>query len=65
MNYIPKINDSTYYLGVNDRTNISLRISGLFPMEWRTTPYLIRDEKNVLLDTVDVCYSDQFLHSLE
>ncbi len=65
MNYIPKINDSTYYLGVNDRTKHLFENIWPLPNGVAYNSYLIRDEKNVLLDTVDVCYSDQFLHSLD
>lgn len=65
MNYIPKINDSTYYLGVNDRAKHLFENLWPLPNGVAYNSYLIRDEKNVLLDTVDVCYSDQFLHSLD
>lgn len=62
---IPQINDSTYYLGVNDRTK-SL-FENLWPLPKGVTynSYLIKDEKNVLIDTVDVGYSEIFFQRLE
>ena len=65
MNFLPKVNDSTYYLGVNDRTKELFE--GLWPIPNGVAynSYLIKDEKNVLLDTVDICYSERFLQRLE
>lgn len=65
MIYIPKVNDSTYYLGVNDRTKALFENLWPIPNGVAYNSYLIRDEKNVLVDTVDVCYADVFLHHLD
>ena len=62
---IPKVNDSTYYLGVNDRTKALFENLWPIPGGVAYNSYLIRDEKNVLLDTVDICYSARFLDKLE
>lgn len=65
MIHIPKVNDSTYYLGVNDR--VKARFENLWPIPNGVAynSYLIVDEKTVLMDTVDVCYADVFLHRLD
>ncbi len=65
MIYIPKVNDSTYYLGVNDRTKALFENLWPIPGGVAYNSYLIMDEKTVLVDTVDVCYADIFLHHLD
>lgn len=64
MKYIPKVNESTYYLGVNDRE--THRFENLWPLPNGVSynSYLIRDEKNVLIDTVEICYADRFFSLL-
>ena len=60
-----KITDSIYYVGVNDRTK------ALFENLWPLTrgvsynSYLIVDEKVTLIDTVDICYSEQFFRQIQ
>lgn len=65
MKYNLKVNDSTYYFGQNDR--IIERFEHLYPVPrgMAYNNYLIKDEKNVLLDTVDVKFSEQFFDQLE
>lgn len=65
MKYNLKVNDSTYYFGQNDR--IIERFEHLYPVPngMAYNNYLIKDEKNVLLDTVDVNFSEQFFDQLE
>ncbi|MDO4790066.1 MAG: FprA family A-type flavoprotein [Porphyromonas sp.] len=65
MYYIPKVNDSTYYLGVNDRTKHLFENLWPLPAGVAYNSYLIKDEKNVLIDTVDICYADRFLQNLD
>lgn len=64
MDPIIKVNGSTYYLGVNDRQSRYFENLWPLPHGIAYNSYLIRDEKNVLLDTVDVCYSDRFFRTL-
>lgn len=63
MNFIPKVNNCTYYLGVNDRTKHLFENLWPLPKGVSYNSYLIKDEKNVLIDTVDVCYAQRFLTS--
>lgn len=65
MQFIPKVNESTYYLGVNDRAKELFENLWPLPYGVAYNSYLIKDEKNVLIDTVDVCYSDRYMHRLE
>lgn len=60
-----KITDSIYYVGVNDRTKPLFE--GLWPIPHGVAynSYLIVDEKITLIDTVDLCYSEQFFHQIE
>lgn len=64
MDPIIKVNDSTYYLGVNDRQTMYFENLWPIPHGMAYNSYLIKDEKNVLLDTVDICYADRFLRQL-
>lgn len=59
-----KVNDSTYYLGVNDRETARFENLWGLPHGMAYNSYLIKDEKNVLLDTVDITYTDRFLRQL-
>lgn len=61
---LKKIADKIYYVGVNDRQK-SL-FENLWPLPYGVSynSYLIVDEKTVLVDTVDVCYSDIFLKKI-
>ena len=58
---LKEIADSIYYVGVNDRQKTAFE--NLWPLPYGVTynSFLIVDEKSVLVDTVDVCYSDVFL----
>ncbi|WP_080905350.1 FprA family A-type flavoprotein [Parabacteroides sp. Marseille-P3160] len=58
---LKEITDKVYYVGVNDRTKE--RFENLWPLPHGVSynSYLIMDEKTVLIDTVDICYSDIFL----
>lgn len=58
---LKEIADKIYYVGVNDRQKALFE--NLWPLPYGVSynSYLIVDEKTVLIDTVDVCYSDIFL----
>lgn len=59
-----KISEDIYYVGVNDRQ------TGLFeglwelPMGVSYNSYIILDEKNCLVDTVDAMFSEQFIEQV-
>lgn len=65
MKYQLKINDSTYYFGQNDRTQTLFEHLYPLPHGMAYNNYLIKDEKNVLLDTVDVKFSEHFFSQLD
>lgn len=65
MKYNLKVNDSTYYFGQNDRIIEKFEHVYPTPRGMAYNNYLIKDEKNVLLDTVDVNFSDQCFEELE
>ncbi len=65
MKYNLKINDSTFYFGQNDRTKTLFEHLYPLPHGMSYNNYLIKDEKNVLLDTVDVDMSARFFRQLE
>lgn len=65
MKYQLKINDSTYYFGQNDRTQTLFEHLYPLPHGMAYNNYLIKDEKNVLLDTVDVGLSERFFSQLD
>lgn len=65
MKYNLKINDSTYFFGQNNRTQAYFEHLYPLPHGMAYNNYLIKDEKNVLLDTVDVDLSERFFHQLE
>lgn len=61
---LKEIADNVYYVGVNDRQKALFE--NLWPLPYGVSynSYLIVDEKTVLIDTVDVCYSDIFLRKV-
>ena len=62
---VRKINDSYFYIGCNDR-RIAL-FESVYPVPEGVSynSYFLNDEKTVLFDTVDKCYSGQFFDNLE
>lgn len=65
MNRNIKLTDSVYYLGVNDRR--TSRFENLWPLPYGVSynAYLIKDEKSVLIDTVELTNTDQFISEIE
>lgn len=61
---LKEIADNIFYVGVNDRQKALFE--NLWPLPYGVSynSYLILDEKAVLIDTVDVCYSDIFLKKI-
>lgn len=62
---LKEIANRVYYVGVNDRQKALFE--NLWPLPYGVSynSYLIVDDKTVLVDTVDVCYSDIFLKKVE
>lgn len=62
---LKEIANHIYYVGVNDRQKVLFE--NLWPLPYGVSynSYLIVDEKTVLIDTVDVCYSDIFFKKIE
>ena len=62
---LKEIENQIYYVGVNDRQKALFE--NLWPLPYGVSynSYLIVDEKTVLVDTVDICYSDIFLKKIE
>ena len=58
---LKEIADKVYYVGVNDRQKALFENMWPLPYGVSYNSYLIVDEKTVLIDTLDVCYSDIFL----
>lgn len=58
---LKEIAEKIYYVGVNDRQKVLFENMWPLPYGVSYNSYLIVDEKTVLIDTVDVCYSDIFL----
>ncbi|MCC8145573.1 MAG: FprA family A-type flavoprotein [Bacteroidales bacterium] len=60
-----EIKKDLFYLGVNDR--IKHKFEALWPLPYGVSynSYLLRDEKNVLFDTVDSDYSGLFFRNLK
>ena len=56
-----EIANQIYYVGVNDRQKTLFENMWPLPYGVSYNAYLIVDEQTVLVDTVDVCYSDLFL----
>jgi flavodoxin len=65
MYQVPQITDSIYYVGVNDRMKALFENMWSLPNGVAYNSYLIVDEQTTLIDTVDICYSDIFMHKLE
>ena len=61
---LKEIADKIYYVGVNDRQKALFENMWPLPYGVSYNSYLIVDEKTVLVDTVDVCYSDVFLKKI-
>ncbi len=61
---LKEIANNIYYLGVNDRQKALFENLWPLPLGVSYNSYLIMDEKTVLIDTVDICYSDIFLKKL-
>jgi len=62
---LKEIAEKVYYVGVNDRQKPLFENMWPLPYGVSYNSYLIVDEKTVLVDTVDVCYSDIFLKKIE
>lgn len=60
-----KVTDSIYYVGVNDRSKPLFENLWPLPYGVAYNSYLIVDEKITLIDTVDICYSEQFFRQIE
>ncbi|GHV50644.1 flavodoxin [Bacteroidia bacterium] len=61
---LKEIANKVFYVGVNDRQKELFE--NLWPLPYGVSynSYLIIDEKTVLIDTVDICYSDIFLKKI-
>lgn len=62
---LKEIAEKVFYVGVNDRQKPLFENMWPLPYGVSYNSYLIVDEKTVLVDTVDVCYSDIFLKKIE
>lgn len=61
---LKEIADKIYYVGVNDRQKALFENMWPIPHGVSYNSYLMVDDKTVLVDTVDVCYSDVFLKKI-
>lgn len=61
---LKEIADKVYYVGVNDRQKALFENMWPLPYGVSYNSYLLVDDKTVLVDTVDVCYSDIFLKKI-
>ena len=59
-----KIANNLFYVGVNDRQKELFENLWPLPSGVSYNAYLLLDDKTVLIDTVDVCYSDIFLQKI-
>lgn len=59
-----EITNNLYYVGVNDRTKHLFESMWPLPFGVSYNSYIIEDEKTVLIDTVDICYSDVFFRKI-
>ncbi|NDV67118.1 FprA family A-type flavoprotein [Bacteroides sp. 224] len=59
------IKGKVHYVGVNDRTKHLFENMWPLPYGVSYNSYLIDDEKVALVDTVDACYFDVFLHKIK
>ena len=60
-----KINDNIFYIGVNDDDIELFENQYNVPNGMAYNSYLIKDEKNLLMDTVDKRKKDEWLKNLE
>ena len=60
-----EIKENLYYVGVNDRTKHLFENLWPLPKGVSYNSYIIKDEKTVLIDTVDVCYSDVYFRKIK
>lgn len=60
-----KIANDIFYVGVNDRLKNLFENLWPLPQGVSYNSFLINDEKTVLIDTVDICYSDLFFKKVE
>jgi len=60
-----EIANNIFYVGVNDRQKSLFENLWPLPNGICYNSFLINDEKTVLIDTVDVCYSDLFFKKIE
>lgn len=60
-----EIRKDLFYVGLNDRTKHLFENLWPIPKGVSYNSYLLVDDKTALFDTVDICYSDLFLHKLE
>lgn len=58
-----KINDNLFYLGESDNCTLFENLYPVSSMSYNS--YLIKDDKNILLDTVDKSVSDKFIKNLQ
>ena len=65
MHNIRQILDNIYYVGVNDRR--TERFENMFPLDNGVSynSYIIKDEKNVLLDSVESGFTRQYLENIK
>lgn len=65
MQNIREVLENIYYVGVNDRR--ITRFENMFPVENGVSynSYLIKDEKNVLFDSVDSGFTRQYIENIE
>lgn len=59
-----EVTEDIFYVGVNDRTKAFFESLWPLPQGVSYNSYIIRDEKTVLIDTVDICYSDLFMRKV-
>ena len=65
MQNIREVLENIYYVGVNDRR--ITRFENMFPLENGVaySSFIIKDEKNVLLDSVESAFTRQYLQNIE
>lgn len=59
-----EITEDIFYVGVNDRTKHLFENLWPLPHGVSYNSYIINDDKTTLIDTVDICYSDQFFRKI-
>ncbi len=60
-----QVKDNLFYVGVNDRVKHLFENIWPLPKGVSYNSYLFCDEKNVLFDTVDICYCDVFFNKID